>query len=86
MELVARGVALSCLIVDDNFEFLHAARQLLQQEGINVVGVASSGAEALQRVAELGPTSPWWMSALATSAASSSLGGWPRLNRGLAPP
>ena len=48
-------MALSCLIVDDNFEFLHAARQLLQQEGINVVGVASSGAEALQRVAELRP-------------------------------
>ena len=36
------------LIVDDNPEFLAIARCLLQREGIEVVGVASSSAEALR--------------------------------------
>jgi DNA-binding NarL/FixJ family response regulator len=44
-----------CLIVDDNPGFLHSARTLLEQEGIQVVGVASTGAEALRRAAELHP-------------------------------
>jgi CheY-like chemotaxis protein len=48
-------MAVRCLIVDDNAEFLEAARQLLQREGIEVVGLASSSAEALQRAAELRP-------------------------------
>jgi two-component system, NarL family, nitrate/nitrite response regulator NarL len=48
-------VALRCLIVDDNAGFLHAARVLLEQEGVRVVGVASTGAEALRRAAELSP-------------------------------
>jgi CheY-like chemotaxis protein len=48
-------MALTCLIVDDNMEFLEAARELLQREGINVVAVASSGSEAVQRAAELRP-------------------------------
>jgi len=49
----SRGSApLRCLIVDDSPEFLEAARQLLEHEGIDVVGVASSGAEAL-RLAEV---------------------------------
>jgi two-component system, NarL family, nitrate/nitrite response regulator NarL len=48
-------VALRCLIVDDNAGFLHAARVLLEQEGVRVVGVASTGAEALRRAAELRP-------------------------------
>jgi CheY-like chemotaxis protein len=43
------------LIVDDNAEFLGAARRLLQREGIAVVGVASSGAGALRLVEEHGP-------------------------------
>ena len=51
----ARLVALRCLIVDDNPGFLCAARALLEQEGIRVVGVASSGAEAVRRAAELRP-------------------------------
>jgi DNA-binding NarL/FixJ family response regulator len=38
-----------CLLVDDNVTFLEAARVLLQREGVNVVGVASNTAEALQR-------------------------------------
>jgi len=43
------------LIVDDNPRFLDAARVLLEREGITVVGVASTAAEALQRVEQLRP-------------------------------
>jgi len=46
---------LRCVIVDDNLGFLHAARLLLEQEGLQVVGVATSGDEALRVVAELRP-------------------------------
>ena len=48
-------MALRCVIVDDNLGFLHAARLLLEQEGLQVVGVATSGDEALHAVAELRP-------------------------------
>jgi DNA-binding NarL/FixJ family response regulator len=44
-----------CLIVDDNAGFVAAARRLLQAEGLTVVGSASSGAEALDLVAQLHP-------------------------------
>jgi DNA-binding NarL/FixJ family response regulator len=46
---------LRCLIVDDSPRFLDAASGLLEREGVTVVGVASSGAEALKRAAELQP-------------------------------
>jgi CheY-like chemotaxis protein len=46
---------LTCLIVDDNADFLEAARDLLEREGIAVVGVASTSAEALRRADELRP-------------------------------
>jgi CheY-like chemotaxis protein len=46
---------LRCLIVDDNREFLEAARLLLEAEGITVVGIATNTAEALRRVADLRP-------------------------------
>jgi CheY-like chemotaxis protein len=46
---------LRCVIVDDNLGFLHAARLLLEQEGLEVVSVATSGDEALRVVAELRP-------------------------------
>lgn len=46
---------LRCLIVDDSGCFLDAASDLLEREGVSVVGVASSSAEALQRVEELHP-------------------------------
>jgi DNA-binding NarL/FixJ family response regulator len=46
---------LRCVIVDDNPGFLNAARLLLEQEGLQVVGVATSGDEALRAVAELRP-------------------------------
>src|ERR687890_2143125 len=48
-------VPVRCLIVDDNVGFLHAARALLEQEGIRVVGIASSPAEAIQRAVDLNP-------------------------------
>ncbi len=48
-------VPLRCLIVDDNANFLEAAASLLQREGVTVVGVASSIADALQQTRELSP-------------------------------
>ena len=46
---------LRCLIVDDSPRFLDAARGLLERQGITVVGVATNGAEALERAEELQP-------------------------------
>jgi CheY-like chemotaxis protein len=48
-------VALRSLIVDDNAHFLQAARDLLEREGIIVVGVASTSDEALRCAEELRP-------------------------------
>jgi DNA-binding NarL/FixJ family response regulator len=48
-------MTLRCLIVDDSPRFLDAARGLLERQGISVVGVASSSAEALRRTRELRP-------------------------------
>ena len=44
-----------CLIVDDNRLFLDAARLLLEREGVAVVGVATTSAEALRLEVELQP-------------------------------
>jgi len=46
---------LRILIVDDSRHFLRAARGALEQDGISVVGVASTSAEALQLAQELRP-------------------------------
>jgi DNA-binding NarL/FixJ family response regulator len=48
-------MSLRCLLVDDNDAFLEAATGLLQREGVTVVGVASSIAEALRQVRALRP-------------------------------
>lgn len=48
-------MATRALIVDDNPGFVEAARKLLERQGIVPVGVASTGAEAIQQVAELRP-------------------------------
>ncbi|HEY0542866.1 MAG TPA: response regulator [Actinoallomurus sp.] len=48
-------MTIRCLIVDDNDRFLAAARELLEREGIAVVGVATDCAGALQRTSELRP-------------------------------
>jgi DNA-binding NarL/FixJ family response regulator len=49
------GVALRCLIVDDSREFLDSARALLERQGVLVVGVASSGVEAMRLTRQLQP-------------------------------
>jgi two-component system, NarL family, nitrate/nitrite response regulator NarL len=48
-------VALRCLIVDDSPEFSRAARTLLEQQGIEVVGVATSAEEAARCAEEVRP-------------------------------
>jgi DNA-binding NarL/FixJ family response regulator len=48
-------VALGVLIVDDDRLFLDAARDLLDGQGLRVVGVAATSAEALRRAEELRP-------------------------------
>jgi DNA-binding NarL/FixJ family response regulator len=48
-------MAFGVLIVDDNLLFLEAARVLLEREGLRVVGVAATSAEALRRAGELRP-------------------------------
>ncbi len=48
-------MTLRCLIVDDSPRFLAAARGLLERQGVVVVGVASTGAEAVERATELRP-------------------------------
>lgn len=47
--------ALRCLIVDDNASFREEVRALLREQGIDVVGTAASGDEALGHVARLAP-------------------------------
>ncbi len=51
----AVGVPLSCLIVDDSAKFLASAVRLFSQQGLDVVGVASSGAGAFPLARELRP-------------------------------
>jgi DNA-binding NarL/FixJ family response regulator len=44
-----------CLIVDDNERFLPVARDHLTREGLDVVGTATTGREAVQLAEELHP-------------------------------
>jgi DNA-binding NarL/FixJ family response regulator len=46
---------ITCLIVDDGRAFLSAATQLLEAEGISVVGVASTASAAVARAEETRP-------------------------------
>ncbi|HEX3813561.1 MAG TPA: response regulator transcription factor [Mycobacteriales bacterium] len=49
-------MAMRCLIVDDSARFLQAARALLEREGsVEVVGVASTSADAIARAEALSP-------------------------------
>ena len=48
-------VALRCLIVDDNAPVRAAARALLEQQGITVVGLAATSTEALRLAQDLQP-------------------------------
>jgi CheY-like chemotaxis protein len=49
------GMLARCVIVDDNHDFLRAARELLEREGISVVDVVSTGAQAYRTCRELHP-------------------------------
>jgi DNA-binding NarL/FixJ family response regulator len=51
----SRVQLLRCVIVDDSAAFLDAAAKFVGREGITVVGVASTSAEALDRIAALRP-------------------------------
>lgn len=46
---------LRSLLIDDSPEFLASAARLLESQGIDVVGTATSTSEALELVAELEP-------------------------------
>jgi DNA-binding NarL/FixJ family response regulator len=46
---------LRCLIVDDSPQFLEAARQLLEDDGVTVIGVATTADEALATALALRP-------------------------------
>lgn len=46
---------LCCLIVDDNPDFLRTAGELLDRDGISVVGCVSTGAEAYRACEEHNP-------------------------------
>jgi CheY-like chemotaxis protein len=46
---------LRCLVVDDSSQFLTAARGWLERQGIAVVGLASTTAQAMRQAAELRP-------------------------------
>jgi two-component system, NarL family, nitrate/nitrite response regulator NarL len=48
-------VPIRCLIIDDNNAFLEAARVFLEREGLTVVGVATTGDEALRKTENLRP-------------------------------
>jgi len=51
----AYGVRVRCVIVDDSPLFLEGATDLLEREGLEVVGAASNSAEAIRLVEELRP-------------------------------
>ena len=49
------GEVIRCLIVDDNVSFLDAATNVLQRDGITVVGTANTIEQALRQAEELRP-------------------------------
>src|SRR4051794_28706697 len=49
------GVPTQILIVDDNTDFLRAARQLLDRDGVAVAAVATNGDEAIGLARDLHP-------------------------------
>jgi DNA-binding NarL/FixJ family response regulator len=51
----ASSMSIRILVVDDSRSFLAAARSLLEREGLTIVGVASTGSEALREAEALRP-------------------------------
>jgi CheY-like chemotaxis protein len=48
-------MAIRCLIVDDSSRFAQVAVELLEEEGLDVLGVAADGDEAVQLARDLHP-------------------------------
>jgi DNA-binding NarL/FixJ family response regulator len=44
---ILRCVRLRCLIVDDSSDFIESASRLLEAQGVEIVGTASSGTDAV---------------------------------------
>jgi DNA-binding NarL/FixJ family response regulator len=55
MSIEPQSIPLRMVIVDDSSHFLDAARNLLEHDGMDVVGVARTSAEALDLAGELRP-------------------------------
>jgi CheY-like chemotaxis protein len=53
--ILAGAMPLTCLIVDDSLEFFEAARQLLAEDGVKVVGFAATSDEAVEEALALRP-------------------------------
>jgi DNA-binding NarL/FixJ family response regulator len=53
--LMAPAAPLTCLIVDDSLPFYEAARQLLADDGVTVVGFAATADEAVRQTLALAP-------------------------------
>jgi DNA-binding NarL/FixJ family response regulator len=53
--MVSAEKRLRCVIVDDNPVFIEVATRLLERGGLDIVGTASTIAQALDRVSELRP-------------------------------
>ena len=53
--ILGGAMPLTCLIVDDSLEFFEAARQLLAEDGVTVVGVAATSDEAVEEALALRP-------------------------------
>ena len=70
--------ALGVLIVDDNWLFAEAARDRLERDGLRVVGVAATSAEALRRAEGLRPEVVLVDVMLGVRAGLSLPGVWPR--------
>jgi DNA-binding NarL/FixJ family response regulator len=49
------AMRLLCVIIDDNLPFLRVARSMLERQGIDVIGVASTGPEAVLLARQLHP-------------------------------
>jgi CheY-like chemotaxis protein len=49
------SMPMRCMIVDDDANFVRVARELLEGEGITVVGVASTGAQACRTCRQFHP-------------------------------
>jgi hypothetical protein len=82
----APGVALSCLIVDDNVDYCRRRRALLQQEGIDVVGVATAAPRRSSESPSSCPRSPSETSTSARKTGSIGPGSWPGAHTVLGPP